>query len=87
MNVAVDDDDLANEPAGLNFARGDGAIVVDTKAFAMIATDPTTRSPARILQPGPWWGDKPTAGGGTGGYGPTCRCGTTRARGAVHCRA
>ena len=50
------------------------------KAFAMIATDPTTRSPARILQPGPWWGDKPTAGGGTGGYGPTCRCGKTRAR-------
>ena len=50
------------------------------KAFALIATDPTTRSPARILQPGPWWGDKPTAGGGTGGYGPTCRCGKTRAR-------
>ena len=50
------------------------------KAFAEIATDPTTRSPARILQPGPWWGDKPTAGGGTGGYGPTCRCGKTRAR-------
>ena len=50
------------------------------KAFATIATDPTTRSPARILQPGPWWGDKPTTGGGTGGYGPTCRCGKTRAR-------
>lgn len=50
------------------------------KAFAEVATDPTTRSPARILQPGPWWGDKPTAGGGTGGYGPVCRCGKTRPR-------
>ena len=50
------------------------------KAFAIIATDPTTRTPARILQPGPWWGDKPTAGGGTGGYGPVCRCGKTRPR-------
>ena len=56
----------------------DRGYLAAAKAFAEIATDPTTRSPARILQPGPWWGDKPTAGGGTGGYGPVCQCGKTR---------
>ena len=52
-------------------------------AFVMIATDPTTDTPARILQPGPWWGDDEQGcqlNSGTGGYGPTCRCGKTRAR-------
>ena len=52
------------------------------KAFAMIATDPTTRSPARILNNGPWWPghEVQPQSAGTGGYGPICRCGKTRAR-------
>ena len=51
-------------------------------AFVWIAADPETRTPSRILNNGPWWPghEAQTQSSGTGGYGPTCRCGKTRPR-------
>ena len=55
-----------------------------TLAFAWIAVDPTTRTPARINESGPWWGvanDAPETDRSITAYrGPRCRvCGRDRA--------
>lgn len=56
-------------------------------AMAWIATDPETRTPARVLEPGPWWPAHTEAG-----TTPTptklgdmrCRCGAWVVRGEPH---
>ena len=46
-------------------------------AFAWIATDADTRTPARILEAGPWWTTtRPASTPGPGSYEPNCaNCG------------
>jgi hypothetical protein len=41
-------------------------------ALAWIATDPETRTPARLHEPGPWWGTPQAAGNGRPEAPRTC---------------
>ena len=61
-----------------------------TVALAWVATDPTSRTPKRVLEAGPWWlacrpADEPSAEPAQ--LGPSERCGTCYRSRAAHDRA